>query len=102
MKRQEGEEMCIMRSCMTCTLRLRRMMWAGHIVEMGKKRTADRSLAGKPEGMRPLGRPSHRWVDNIKMILLEMGLGGADWIGLAQVRYRWISLVNAIMNIRVP
>jgi hypothetical protein len=46
-------------------------------------------LVGKPEGKRPLGRPRHRWMDNIKMELLEIGLSVVDWIGLAQDRYRW-------------
>jgi hypothetical protein len=57
---------------------------------------------GKPEGKRPLGRPKHRWVDNIKMGLLEIGWGGVDWIGLAQDRDKWRALVNAVMNLRVP
>jgi hypothetical protein len=56
----------------------------------------------KPEGKRPLGRPRRRWVDNIKMDLLEIGWGVVDWIGLAQDRYKWRALVNAVMNIRVP
>jgi hypothetical protein len=51
-------------------------------------------LVGKPEGKRPLGRPRHRWMDNIKMDVLEIGLNVMDWIGLAQDRYRWRALVN--------
>jgi hypothetical protein len=47
-----------------------------------------RLLVGKPEGKRPLGRPRCRWIDNIKMYLLEMGLSVVDWIGLAQDRHR--------------
>jgi hypothetical protein len=61
-----------------------------------------RLLVGKPEGKRPLGRPRGRWIDNIKMDLLEIGLSVVDWIGLAQDRYRWRALVNAVMNLRVP
>jgi hypothetical protein len=57
---------------------------------------------GKPEGKRPLGRPRRRWVDNIKMDLLEIGWGGVDWIGLAQVRDKLRALVSAVMNLRVP
>jgi hypothetical protein len=53
---------------------------------MGEKRNAYTLLVGKPEGRRPLGRPIHRWVDNIKMDLLEIGSGGVDWICLAQDR----------------
>jgi hypothetical protein len=59
-------------------------------------------LVGKPEGKRLLGRPRCRWIDKIKMDLLEIGLSVVDWIGLAQDRYRWRALVNAVMNLRVP
>jgi hypothetical protein len=61
-----------------------------------------RLLVGKPEGKRLIGRPRRRWIDNIRMDLLEMGLGGVDWIGLAEDRYRWRALVNSVMNLRVP
>ena len=57
---------------------------------------------GKPEGRRPLGRPRRRWVDNIRMDLQEVGCGYMDWIGLAQDRERWRTLVSAVMNLRVP
>jgi hypothetical protein len=50
----------------------------------------------------PLGRPRHRWIDKIKMDLLEIGLSVMDWIVLAQDRYRWRALVNAVMSLRVP
>jgi hypothetical protein len=53
---------------------------------MGEKRNAYKLLVGKPEGKRPLGRPRRRWVDNIKMDLLEIVWGGVDWIGLVQDR----------------
>jgi hypothetical protein len=58
-------------------------------------------LVGKPEGKKPLRRPRHRWEDNIRMDLQEVGCGGVDWIGLAQNRERWRELVNAVMNLRV-
>ena len=57
---------------------------------------------GKPEGKRPLGRPRHRWDDNIKMDLQDVGCGGMDWIELAQDRDRWWALVNVVMNLQVP
>ena len=61
-----------------------------------------RVLVGKPEGRRPLGRPRCRWADNIRMDLQEVGCGYMDWIGLAQDRDRWRTLVSAVMNLRVP
>jgi hypothetical protein len=66
---------------------------------MGEKRNACRILVGKPEGKRPLGRLKHRWVDNIKMDLREIGW---DWIALAQDRDQWRAVVNAVMNLWVP
>jgi hypothetical protein len=68
-------------------IKSRRMRWAGHVARMGKREM--------PEGKRPIGRPRRRWVDNIKMDLLEIGWGGVDWIGLAQDR-------DKFMNFRVP
>jgi hypothetical protein len=67
-----------------------------------EKRNVYRLLVGKPEGRKPLGRPRRRWMDNIKMDLLEIRLSVVDWIGLAQDRYRWRALVNSVMNLRVP
>jgi hypothetical protein len=58
-------------------------------------------LVGKPEGKRPLGKPSRRWEDNIKADLQGVGCGGMGWIERAQVRDRWRALVNAVMNLRV-
>jgi hypothetical protein len=65
------------------------------------KRTAHGVLVGKPEGRRPLGRPIHRWVDDIKINLRETGWGGMDWIHLAYDRDQWRALVNTIMKLRV-
>jgi hypothetical protein len=61
-----------------------------------------RLLVGKPEGRRSLGRPRHRWVDNIRMDLVEVVWGDVGWIGLAQDRGRWTALVNSVLNLRVP
>jgi hypothetical protein len=59
------------------------------VARMGEKRNVYMLLVGKPERKRPLGRPRRRWIDNIKMDLLDIGLNVVDWIGLAQDRYRW-------------
>jgi hypothetical protein len=69
---------------------------------MGEKRNAYRLLVRKSERKRPLGRPRRMWIDNIKMDLVEMGLGDVDWIGLAQDKNNWRALVNLVMNLRVP
>jgi hypothetical protein len=68
---------------------------------MGEKRNAYRILVGNPEGKRPLGRPSRRWVDNIKMDLREIEWDEMDWIDLAQDLYQWRALVNTVKNFRV-
>ena len=83
-------------------IKSRRMRWAGHVARMGEERGTYRFLVGKPEGKRPLGRPKHSCVDNIRMDLQEVGCGYVDWIGLAQDRDRWRTLVTAVMNLRVP
>jgi hypothetical protein len=67
----------------------------------GEERNAYGILMGKPEGKR-LGRPRHRWEDNIKMDKREIGWGGMDWIDLAQNRDQWKALVNTVMNLQVP
>jgi len=63
--------------------------WAGHVARMGERRGVYRVLVGRPEGKRPRGRPRHRWENNIKMELQDMGCGGMDWIELAQDRDSW-------------
>jgi len=78
------------------------MRWAGHVAHMGERRAVYRVLVGKAEGKIPLARPRHRWEDNIKMDLRELGCGGMDWIELAWDRDRWRTFVNAVMNRRVP
>jgi hypothetical protein len=74
----------------------------GHVARIGEKRNAYRLLVGKQEGRRPLGRPRRRWLDNIKMDLVEVGWDDADWIGLAQDGDRWRALVNSVLNLVVP
>ena len=77
-----------------------RMRWAGHVARMGEVGVY-RVLVGKQEGRRPLGIPRHRWADKIRPDLQEVGCVYMDWIGLAQDRDRWRTLVNAVMNLQV-
>jgi hypothetical protein len=83
-------------------MKARKMRWAGHVARMGEKINAYMLLVGKPEGRRPLRRRGRRWVDNIRMDLVEVGWGDVDWIDLAQDRYKWRALVNSVLNLRVP
>jgi hypothetical protein len=64
-------------------IKARRIRWAGHVARMGEKRNAYRLLVGKPEERRPLGRPRRRWLDNIRMDLVEVGWDDVGWISLA-------------------
>jgi len=64
-------------------MKSRRMRWAGHVARVGKRRGVYRVLVGKSEGKRPIWRPRHRWKDNIKMDLQEVGCGCMDWVDLA-------------------
>ena len=78
------------------------MRWAGHVACMGERNGVYMILVGKPEGERPLGRPRHRWDDNINMDLQEVGCEGMDWIEVAQDGDRWREIVNAVMKLRIP
>jgi hypothetical protein len=69
---------------------------------MREKRNTYRLLVGKPKGRRTLGRPRHRWLNNIRMNLVEVEWGDVDWICLAQDSNRWRALVNSVLNLRVP
>ena len=83
-------------------IKSRRMIWAGHVACVGGERGVYRILVGNLEVKSSLGRSRHRWVDNIRMDLQEVGCGYMDWIRLAQDRDRWRTLVSAVMNLRVP
>jgi hypothetical protein len=67
-------------------IKSRRMRWVGHVAHVGEGRGAYRVLVGRPKGKRPLGRPRHRWEDNIKLDLRETGIDGANWIQLVEDR----------------
>jgi hypothetical protein len=68
---------------------------------MGERRGLYSVLVGKPKGKRPLGKPRHRWEDNINMDLQKVWCGGMEWIELAQDRNNWRALVNVVMKLRV-
>ena len=72
------------------------------MARMEEGRGVHKVMVGKPEGKRPLARPTRRWEDNIKMDLQELGRGFGDWMELAQYRDRWRALVSTVMNFRVP
>jgi hypothetical protein len=73
----------------TKMIKERRMRWVGHVAHMVEVSGAYNILVGKPDGRRPLGRPRHRWEDNIKMDLGEIGFGDVDWMHFAQDTDRW-------------
>jgi hypothetical protein len=81
-------------------IKSRRMRWDGHVAHVGEGRRVYRVLIGRPEGKRPLGRPRHRWENNMKMDLREIGIDGANWIQLAQDQVQWQACVNTVMNFR--
>jgi hypothetical protein len=83
-------------------IKSRRLRWAGHVAHMGEGRGVYRVLGGRPEGKRPLGRPRHRWEDNIKLDLRKIGINGGNWIQLAQERVQWQAFENTVMNPQVP
>jgi hypothetical protein len=78
-------------------IKSKRIRWAGHVARMG-----ERVLLVKSEGQRPLRRSRHRWEDNIKIDVQEVGYEGMDWIDLAQDRDRWRAIVNAVVKFRIP
>jgi hypothetical protein len=83
-------------------IKSRRMRQVGHVAHMEKGRGAYRVFVGMPEGKRLLGRLRHRWEDNIKMDLREIGIDGVNWIQLAQNRVQWRAFVSTVMNLQDP
>jgi hypothetical protein len=82
-------------------MKLRRMSRARHVVRVGEMRNAYKNLAGKPERKKPLGRPRHRWEDNIRVNPTEIGWEGLNWIHLAQDKDQWRAVVITVINLRV-
>jgi hypothetical protein len=80
----------------------RRIKWAGQVAKKGEKRNTSRLFVGKLEGKRPLGRSRHRWVDNIKMDLRQLGCAGIDLIHLVWIGTSGGLFVNTVMNLQVP
>ena len=82
-------------------IKSRRLRWAGHVARMEEGRSSLKILTGTLAGKRPLGRPRHRWVDNIRMDLKEIGINTRNWVYSAQDRDYWRALVNVALNLRV-
>ena len=80
----------------------RRLRWAGHVARMEEGRSAFKILTGEPTGKRLFGRLRHRWEDNIRMDLKEIGINTRNWVDSAQVRDYWRALGNATLNLCVP
>jgi hypothetical protein len=88
--------------CIIRIIKFRRTKRRGQVGRMEDKRKVKRLLVRKTEGNSALGRPRQRRVYNIKRDLVEIGLDGVDWIGLAQDRHKWRVLVHAIVKFLVP
>ena len=78
----------------------RRLRWAGYVARMEEGGSAFKILAGKPTGQSQLWRPRHRWEDNIRMQLKEIGINTRNWVDSAQSRDYWSALVNTVLNLR--
>ena len=83
-------------------VKFRRLRWAGHVARMEEGRSAFKILTDTSTGNKPLGRPRHRWEDNIRMDLKEIGINMRNWVDSAKDRDYWRLLVNVALNLRVP
>ena len=83
-------------------IKSRSLRWTGHVARMNKGRSALRIVTGTPAGKRPLRRPRHRWEDNIRVDLKEIGINTRNWVDMAQDKDYWKTLVNVALNLRVP
>jgi hypothetical protein len=78
-----------------------RIRWEVHVACTGDRRNVYILLIGRLEGMKPLGRSWHRWEDNSRMDLQEVGWGGTDCMNQVQDSDRWLALVNVVMNMQI-
>ena len=83
-------------------IKSRRLRWVGHVARMEEGKSAFKILTGTTTGKRPLGRSRHRWEDNIRMDLKEIGINTRNWVDSAQDRDYWRALVKVELNLRVP
>jgi hypothetical protein len=83
-------------------IKSRRQRWADHVARIEECRSALKILTGKPIGKRPLGRPRHKWEDNIRMDLREISINMRNWVNFAQDRDYWRTLVNSALIIQLP
>jgi hypothetical protein len=79
-----------------------RLKWVDHVACMGEMKSAYKILVGRPKGRRPIMKPTHRWEDNIRMVLRKIGWEGVDWMCLAQDWDQWQVLMNMLMDLLVP
>jgi hypothetical protein len=77
------------------------MRWARHVERMGMMKCIQ-YFYWKACRERPLGRPEHKWEDNIRMDFREIGRKGVDRMHLVQDRVQWRAFVKTVMNLRVP
>jgi hypothetical protein len=83
-------------------IKSRSMRWVGYMAHKGVGRGVYKVLVGRPKGKRPLGRSRHRWEDNVRTDLREIGIDGVNWIQLAQDRVQWQTFVSMVINLWVP
>ena len=83
-------------------IKSRRLRWAGHVARMEEGRSAFKILTSNPTGKRPLRRLRRRWEDNIRMGLKDIVINTRNWVDVAQDRDYWRTLVNSVLNLRVP
>ena len=77
------------------------LRWAGLVARMKEGRSAFKILTSKSSGKRPLGKRRHRWEDNVRIDLEEIGINAGNWVDSALDMDYWRAIVNATLNLRV-